>query len=359
MELDNQGRQSCAGKLPILVVRIDQKVIKEGLMEQIEHFGQARDAAVTVLVDNRADMMVRSTAMVKRYNEAPLLAEHGFAALIDLDDGAVRILWDAGVTPIALLENMRRMKITPGTIQKIALSHGHEDHTAALTEVLRAMDLQPQVRKWEKGASVEEMRRWAEGRRVPVVVHPAAFRERWADDQDGARWGPMVPPPRAEWEAAGAEIVLAEGPYCLGPGCWTTGLVPRRSFERAGIPLRLLYREGDAFLRDQIEEDQAVVINVQGKGLVVIAGCAHSGIVNTVDYAREISGVEQVWAILGGFHLARANDEDIRHTVAALKDCRPALVAPSHCTGFAAIQRFAQEMPEAFVEGVVGTTYLF
>jgi 7,8-dihydropterin-6-yl-methyl-4-(beta-D-ribofuranosyl)aminobenzene 5'-phosphate synthase len=324
-----------------------------------ESFGQVQKATLTVLVDNRADMLVEPTDSAKRFVDKPLLAEHGLAMLIDLDDGAARILWDAGVTPITLLENMRRMEIDPTTIHQVALSHGHDDHTAALTDVLRAMRLQPAFRKWDKDTPAAELRRWAEGRRVPVIAHPAAFRERWARDRDGSIWGPMLPPPRAEWEAAGAEVVLSEGPYQLAAGCWTTGAVPRRSFERVGIPTRLLYRQGDDFLTDQLEEDQAVILNVEDKGLVVIAGCAHSGIVNTVEYAREISGVERVWAILGGFHLARASEEELERTVEAIRNLRPAVIAPSHCTGFNAIQRFAKAFPAAFVQGVVGTTYLF
>lgn len=338
---------------------MDRQTFYAAAMRPEERFGQVGRATVTVLVDNRADMLVEPTATVKRFVDQPLLAEHGLAMLIDLDGGATHVLWDAGVTSITLLENMRRMGIDPATIQQVALSHGHDDHTAALTKVLQAMRLRPEFRKWDKDTPVAEMRRWAEGRRVPVIAHPAAFRERWARDPEGDWYGPMLPPPRGEWEAAGAAIVLAEGPYELAPGCWTTGPVPRRSFEHAGIPRRLLYRQGDELLPDQIEEDQAIVINVQGKGLVVLAGCAHSGIVNTVEYARELSGVERVWAVLGGFHLGRTNEEEVGRTVEAIRDLRPAVVAPSHCTGFAAIQRFAAALPESFVQGLVGTTYLF
>ena len=80
---------------------------------------------------------------------------------------------------------------------------------------------------------------------------------------------------------------------------------------------------------------------------------------NTVNYAREISGVDEVWAIIGGFHLAPANDEEIERTIDEITKMRPAMVVPSHCTGFKAISRFANRMPEEFVLGVVGTTYLF
>lgn len=329
------------------------------MMNRIESFGETQGATITVLVDNRADLMVKSTDTVKYFKEEPLLAEHGFAALIDLQDAEVRLLWDAGITTIALLENMRRMEIDPTTIDKIALSHGHRDHTAAITDVIKAIGGRPKPRKWDKDATIEEIRRWVKDHQVPLVAHPAAFRERWGIEKDGTRYGPGLPPPRAEWEAAGAEIILSEGPYKLGPGCWTTGAVPRRSFEKAGTPSTMAYRDGDEFIRDYMDDDQTIVINVRDKGLVIVAGCAHSGIVNTVNYAREISGVNKVWAITGGFHLGRANDEEIQCTIDEIKKLEPLIVAPSHCTGFKAICRFAFQMPDEFVLGVVGTKYLF
>ena len=324
----------------------------------IGHFGETENVAITVLVDNRADLMVRSTDTVKRTDE-PLLAEHGFSTLIDLQDAGIRVLWDAGITQIALLENMRRMEIDPKTIDKIALSHGHHDHTAALTDVLKAMELLPELRKWPADTSPDEMRIYAQGRRVPVIAHPAAFRELWSRARDGSWYGPNLSTRRAEWEAAGADVVLSEGPYQLGPGCWTTGSVPRSSFEKSGIPSSLFYRDGNRFARHQIEDDQAIVIQVKDKGLVILSGCAHSGIVNTVNYAREISGVDKVWAVLGGFHLGRSTDEEIQRTIEAMIAFEPEMVVPSHCTGFEAIRQFAAQMPGAFVLGLVGTTYLF
>jgi len=330
-------------------------------MNRIENFGETRNVEITVLVDNRADLMLKSTDAVKRYTDKPLLAEHGFAALVDLinfDDAGVRILWDAGVTTIALPENAARMGVDLTAVDRIALSHGHHDHFAALTDVVREIAGRPDSREWDEAVTVEEIRAWIEGHKVSLIAHPAAFRERWVIDEDGKKRGPGVAP-RDEWEAAGADIILSEGPHELGPGCWTTGAVPRLSFEQAGTPPALHYREGDEFIRDYMDDDQSIVINVKDKGLVVLTGCAHSGVVNTVNYAREISGVERVHAILGGFHLGRAKDEEIQRTIDAIKEIGPALVAPSHCTGFKAISQFAQQMPDEFVLGVVGTKYLF
>jgi 7,8-dihydropterin-6-yl-methyl-4-(beta-D-ribofuranosyl)aminobenzene 5'-phosphate synthase len=324
------------------------------------NFGSVRSVAITLLVDNHADLLLQSTDTVKRYTDKPLLAEHGFSALIDLNGGQSRILWDAGVSQVALLENVQRMQIDLSTIDRIALSHGHFDHTASLTAVIEAIDLQPQPRVWAVGATSEQLQQGAVGRPLPVVAHPAAFRERWGVRKDGSKFGPRLPPPWQEWQALGAQIVRSEGPYQLGPGCWTTGYVPRLSFEQSGrSPGRSVYRDGNDFIPDDMDDDQAIVLNIAGKGLLVLSGCAHSGILNTVNYARRISGVEQVLAVLGGFHLARATDDEIGLTIAELKRLYPALVSPAHCTGFKATAAFASQMPETFVLASVGTTYLF
>jgi 7,8-dihydropterin-6-yl-methyl-4-(beta-D-ribofuranosyl)aminobenzene 5'-phosphate synthase len=227
-----------------------------------------------------------------------------------------------------------------------------------MTGVLRQIARCPEPREWPPDAPLEEMRAWAAARKVPLIAHPAAFRERWSIAKDGRKFGPHVAP-RDEWETAGAEIIASEGPYRLGPGCWTTGAVPRRSYEQAGTPPSLAYRQGDQFVRDQLDDDQAIVINIRDKGLVVLSGCAHSGIVNTVNYAREISGVDQVHAIVGGFHLAPAKDDEIERTIDEIIKLQPKMVVPTHCTGFKAMARFASRMPDQFVLGVVGTKYLF
>jgi 7,8-dihydropterin-6-yl-methyl-4-(beta-D-ribofuranosyl)aminobenzene 5'-phosphate synthase len=325
---------------------------------RIEKFGETSDVRITVLVDNRADFMVKSTDTVKRFTKEPLLAEHGFAALVELGEAGVCILWDAGVSTTALLENVRLMELDLVAVDVIALSHGHGDHYAAMTDVLRQIARRPESREWPRDAPMEEMREWGTGRKVPLIAHPAAFRERWGIAKDGRKYGPRIVP-RDEWESAGAEIVPSEGPYRLGPGCWTTGAVPRRSYEKAGTPPSLAYREGDEFVRDYLDDDQSIVINVRGKGLVVLSGCAHAGIVNTVRYAREISGVDEVHAILGGFHLGPAKDDEIERTIDEIIKLRPKMVVPSHCTGFKAIARFSSRMPDEFVLGVVGTKYLF
>jgi 7,8-dihydropterin-6-yl-methyl-4-(beta-D-ribofuranosyl)aminobenzene 5'-phosphate synthase len=322
-------------------------------------FGETSRAIITVLVDNRADLIVESKDGIQHFTKKPLLAEHGFAALVDLPEDHLRLLWDAGLTSTVLIENMKRMEIDPDSIQKIALSHGHDDHTAGLSDLLRWMDRKPETKEWGPEVSIQEIQEWSALKRLPVIAQPAAFRERWYFEKDGKKFGPNQPPPRCEWEALGAEVILSDKPYQLGRGCWTTGMIPRLSFETSGRSTSLYYRQEDKFIQDDIEDDQALVVNVKGKGLVILSGCAHSGIINTINQAIRISGVMQIWAILGGFHLARAKQGEMQKTIDALKEFKPRLIVPSHCTGFRAQCRLADELEEAFTVGVVGASYYF
>ena len=326
-------------------------------MDIVKNLGSVEKVCLTVLVDNKADLIVESSEQVKYFTDEPLLAEHGFSVLIQPDDSEGKILWDAGVSKVALIENMRRMQLDFKSISKIALSHGHLDHYAAMTELLHEMDSLTGEKEWSESVTEEEIESWIQANRVPIVSHPVAFRERWWVKDDGTMVGPSLPPPAAEWRAAGANIIQSEEPYQLAPGCWTTGFIPRTSFEESGRSKKLLYRKGSDFIPDDLEDDQAIVINVNEKGLIVLSGCAHSGIVNTVNYAQKFSGIDSIYAIIGGFHLARASDEEIERTTEHIKSFGPQLVIPSHCTGLRAISRFAHEMPEEFVEGIVGATY--
>ena len=103
--------------------------------------------------------------------------------------------------------------------------------------------------------------------------------------------------------------------------------------------------------------EQAVILNAKGKGLVVLSGCAHRGIVNTVKQAQKMTGIEKVYAVMGGFHLTNAKPEVIQKTVADIKAINPEYIVPTHCTGFEAISAFAREMPDKFILNTVGTKY--
>ena len=328
-------------------------------MSDLAECGAVPSAEVTILVDSIAGMLARSPDGVKRFTAGPLIAEPGFSVLIDLPSENRRILWDAGASASAVLENLRRMEIDPRSIDVLALSHGHWDHVAGLSEILRAVRRSLEMKMFPTGTADEELVDYAEPKMIPVIVHPAAFRERWNFLKDGRRYGPMNPTKRAEWEALGAQITESEEPHRIAEGCWTTGYVPRESFETEGRSKQMRFRDGDRFHPDDTDEDQAIVLRIEGKGLVIVAGCAHAGIVNTVAHARKITGVDRVHAILGGFHLGRSSEEEVARTVDAIAEMEPAVIVPTHCTGFDAMRRFAERMPDAFVLGTVGTKYTY
>jgi len=324
-----------------------------------KNIGAVDAVNITILVDNHADINVKSNDSIKYFTQKELLAEHGFSALIHFPDSDINILWDAGISKIALMENIRSMGIDPTTFDKIALSHGHRDHYAALTDFIKAMDLGVKSKEWREPVAGTDVDEWIDAKHVPVIAHPAAFRERWWVKNNGIRLGPIAPPPQSEWELMGAKMELSEDPNRLGTGCWTTGYVPRTSFEKSGRPNNLLYREGSNFMIDDLEDDQAIFVHVEGKGLIILSGCAHAGIINTVQYAREISGVEKIFAIIGGFHLSGSTEDEIQRTIDALQALTPEILVPCHCTGFKAMCAIAQQLPDAFQHGIVGATYHF
>ncbi len=298
--------------------------------------GETTDLTVTFVVDNYADVFAAARPGLERYGSArkPLLAEHGLSIHLRLGSEGHEVLLDAGHTNVAVPHNLPLLGIEPGRVDEVVISHGHRDHTGSVVEFLR-----------ERGG------------RTPLLVHPDAFLERWRVLPDGAREGPWQEDAEA-WQRAGAEIVYVEEPRQLANGCLLTGTIPRRTrFER--VSDRLFYADGGELVPDGIKDDQAIVANVKGKGLVVVTGCAHSGIVNTVLYAQEISGVEKVHAVVGGFHLCDADEETMQRSIEALKGVAPRLVMPAHCTGFEARRRFAAEMPDEFAASAVGTTLKF
>ncbi|MDD1703356.1 MAG: MBL fold metallo-hydrolase [Methanoregula sp.] len=296
---------------------------------------------VTVLVDNYLDIFVPpSTPVDRRLPFDPrrhIFAEHGFSCLVRVVSGSKEhaVLFDTGLSRECMAHNARQLGISLAGFEAVVLSHGHFDHTGGLPTVFAAA-----------------------GRQVPLVLHPDAFLKRRMNGPKGIAELPQID--AAELKKAGADILQRPGPSTLAAGhLLVTGEVERKtSFER-GMPGMEMFADG-AWVPDPIRDDQAVVINVRDKGLVVISGCAHAGIVNTVEYAKKITGVDHVHAVLGGFHLTGpAFAKIIRPTVDAMKKNDPDYVVPMHCTGWDAINRFMAEMPGKCMLNTVGTTYVF
>ncbi len=297
---------------------------------------------VTVLVDNYIDIFVPpATPVDQRLPFDPgrhLLAEHGLSCLVQVVAGKKEhtILLDTGHSRECMAWNARQLGISLAGIEAVALSHGHFDHTGGLPTLF-----------------------CGEVRQIPLVAHPDAFlRRRLNNSAKGPVELPQLDP--VVLKKAGADILMRSEPSTLAAGhLLVTGEVERKTAFEKGMPGMEMFTDGN-WKPDPIRDDQALVINVKDKGLVVLSGCAHAGIINTVEYARKITGVDHVHAVLGGFHLTGpAFAPVIQPTLDAMKRINPDYVVPMHCTGWDAINRFMAGMPGRCILNTVGTTYRF
>lgn len=301
---------------------------------------------VLTLMDNYVDVLLTNTDVVYRPPLAKdgripantLVAEHGLSLLITLyrSDESHTILFDTGYSSIGVLHNMDLMGIDPTGIEALVISHGHMDHTGTLYPIL---DRIPGP--------------------VPIVVHPDAFLSpRYFALDDGRKLLFPDTLKRSELEKRNVQVLESSGPTLIaGDMALVTGEVERTTTYEKGLPNALLERNG-AIEKDPILDDQAIAAKVKGKGLVLISGCAHAGIMNTVLYAMKLTGVHSIQAVLGGFHLSGAFFEPIiEDTIKDLKKLAPEILVPMHCTGWKAINRFSEEFPEAFILNSVGSRF--
>lgn len=265
------------------------------------------------------------------------VAEHGFSMLVRVqrEGKTVSILFDTGVSADGVVENAKRLGIDLGEIECIVLSHGHFDHSGGLLSALKAIDKT----------------------NLPLILHEDIFKKRGSVSGDGTvRAYPEFP---TEKQLSTARIIKTKQPYLIaGNMILVTGEIPREtSFEKGFLQHRTLV-EGTWQPDPLIVDDRAIVCNVKGKGLVILSGCAHAGIINTIRCAQKITGVSDVYAVMGGFHLAgKENADRIEPTVKELQKISPKLVAPMHCTGWRGMFVIAEALPEAFVFNSVGNSY--
>jgi 7,8-dihydropterin-6-yl-methyl-4-(beta-D-ribofuranosyl)aminobenzene 5'-phosphate synthase len=313
-----------------------------GMRPLTEHLLKPADRVeVTVLVDNYIDIFVPpATAVDRRLPFDPdrqIMAEHGFSCLVRVVAGKKEhtVLLDTGLSRDCMAWNARQLGVDLHAVEAVVLSHGHFDHTGGLFAVFC-------------GA----------GRQVPLVVHPDAFLRRRMNGPKGIAELPRLD--AVGLKKAGADILQREGPSTLAAGhLLVTGEVERKTSFEKGMPGMEMFTDG-AWVPDPIRDDQAIVIHVKDRGLVVVSGCAHAGIVNTVEYAKKITGTGHVHAVLGGFHLTGpAFAKVVSPTVDAVKTIDPEYVVPMHCTGLDAINRFMAAMPGKCILNTAGTTYVF
>jgi 7,8-dihydropterin-6-yl-methyl-4-(beta-D-ribofuranosyl)aminobenzene 5'-phosphate synthase len=299
-----------------------------------------QDNFIDIAAYDGTAIVQRPTAEDASGNRLSILAEHGFSAVVGLAAGGKtrKVLFDFGFSETGALQNARTLGVDLGELEAMVLSHGHMDHHGGLPAFVESLG----------------------GKDIELVLHPTVFRSSRYIKVSEERRRRLPPPDRERLAKAGVRIVQARTPHVLlDETLLFLGEIPRRTDFEKGI-LRARYEEEGREKFDPIEDDSAVVAHVKGKGLVVLSGCAHSGIVNTVAYACEVTGVEQVFVVMGGFHLTGADFEPIiGKTTEALKAFNPRYIVPTHCTGRKASIHIEHEMPEQFLLNMSGTKMVF
>jgi 7,8-dihydropterin-6-yl-methyl-4-(beta-D-ribofuranosyl)aminobenzene 5'-phosphate synthase len=272
---------------------------------------------ITVLSDN----VVR---------EPDLLGEWGWSVWIEADEH--RILFDTGAGRV-LEHNARHLHVPVESARFLVLSHGHYDHTGGLVAAL-SRDQRPEL--------------W---------VHPAAFQPKFLRREHGPARAiglPGLNPEGARMRARQVHWTTAPAEIC--GGVWVTGEIPRdNSFEDVGGSFFL----DEACRRpDPLVDDQALCIET-AHGLVVVLGCCHAGVVNTLEHIRQLRPGAPIRALIGGMHLVRATPERMERTLEALAAFDPQLIVPSHCTGWGPVMELARRFPGRVQESAVGRRFRF
>jgi 7,8-dihydropterin-6-yl-methyl-4-(beta-D-ribofuranosyl)aminobenzene 5'-phosphate synthase len=265
--------------------------------------------------------------------DTPLMGRFGISMLLRLNARDIQktILFDTNSAAKPVLNNLKLLGKNPQDISTIFLSHCHYDHTDGLAGILDALS-----------------------RSVPVIAHPETFRPCFEINPDGMRMIGMGYH-REELEQKGAEFVLVREPLKLMTGVMTTGEVQRvTSYEK----LEDLYTlDGSRVVQDQELDDTALVLNTR-RGLVIISGCAHAGIVNTILTAQRVAGIEKVLAVIGGLHFVDASEEKVENSILFLHENVDHVFA-GHCTGFESCCKMNKVLQDRFHQITTGMTIRF
>ena len=245
------------------------------------------------------------------------VGEWGFSAVVDVDGH--RILFDTGDRPETVLNNAKELHVDLSNITDVVLSHNHHDHTGGLMTLRRALmkNNLSALSRAHAGQGIFDLRRTDQGQTID-----------------------FMPTTRREFEASGGKFVVYDHPAEIFPGVWLTGPVPRKYPERNWSG-HVEIQTKDGWKEDTIPEDMSLVINT-APGLVVLSGCGHSGIINTLDYTRSSIKNAPIHAALGGFHLYQLDDEKLRWTASKLREFGLQNFLGAHCTGIESVYRIRE-----------------
>lgn len=299
---------------------------------------QCTGARITVLDENFVDILLPSTARLRRYNMdqhfnpkyGEILAENGLSFLVEtyFEGNITTVLFDAGLTAAVVKHNARLLGVDLHAVDAVVLSHGHPDHFGGINGVLEAI-----------------------GHPTPVVVHPDAFNPRMIVKKYTTLPMINIGLSREGVQQAGGHLMEARGSLPLGPGVFTSGeMATTADFEFEAPAGRLCVHTDGTVAGDDINDHQVLGIDVAGHGLLVIDPCGHRGIVSSVEHMRGLSGTDTLYGVMGGFHTGHPgmSSNRIDKTAQTLAEYEPELIAPMHCSGFPLKKAVADLAPNAF-----------
>jgi 7,8-dihydropterin-6-yl-methyl-4-(beta-D-ribofuranosyl)aminobenzene 5'-phosphate synthase len=316
-------------------------------MESI-HLEQIDQLEILTLQDNFIDlasqdgneMVQRAMPLKGMAFSNSITAEHGFSTMVSADGNGCRntLLFDFGFSPTGAYENGKKLGVDFSSVEMLALSHGHTDHTGGFETMVTGI----------------------EKKDLPMVAHPDAFRDKRVIKVTEEFKITLPVLTKETIKNAHVNLIETQEPYPLFDGkLYFLGQIPKTtSFEKGSAAF--YYEKNKKEEWDSLDDDTALIAHLQGKGLVVLSGCAHSGIINTVKYAQKITGIDKIHAIMGGFHLTGPEFAPIiEQTVSALKEINPDYIIPTHCTGRDAMVQIQMQMPEQYLLNMAGTRMVF
>ena len=250
-----------------------------------------------------------------------LLAEWGLSILIETE--TANVLLDAGQS-ISVVHNADVMGVDLRKVDKVVLSHGHLDHTGGLQDVLKHI-----------------------GKKVEVISHPDVWDAKYAGQREDKRKNISIPFHLQDLESLGAVFKLSKESVKITESIITTGEVPMVTDFEQITPNRFYVKEDSGWHSDEIKNDLALIVNTK-PGLIVILGCGHRGVINTLYHAQKLTGRKEIRMVIGGCHLIDASTERVYKTIEAMKELDVQKVGVSHCTGLEASGIMAQELGERF-----------
>ena len=299
-----------------------------------------QDNYIEMTAMDNSVVIVRAMPLKDGEIRASILAEHGFSALVKTTTSGVThtLLFDFGFSENGAAQNAATLGVDMTEVEAVALSHGHSDHTGGMDKLTALIGKKS----------------------IPFVVHPAVFKSpRYL--KLGEEFKINFPKLTREMvRQARLSVVESEKPYpLLDNTILFLGEIPRSTDFEKGWPLPHCQKDGKE-VWDPIEDDTSIVMNLKDKGLVIVSGCAHAGIVNTVRHAIDVTGIDKIHAVMGGFHLSGPFFEPIiDRTTQELQNLHPAFVIPTHCTGRKAIMAMEKQMPDQFILNMAGTKLTF